>query len=330
MVLLLRAEELAPFVDMARAIEIVEAAYVEQSQSLAVFHGQFAIPMTPERDRDESGALTGARVRVTSGGLLGAGKIALVTSATSFGSGAGVTLLYDRSDGLVAIMGGGAYGNFRAGAAVAVAAKYLAREDATTVGLIGSGRNSMGLVQGITAVRNVSSIKVYSRSEENRRSFAERAGKAVGMQLETVDEARKAVEGSDIVLVATNSHKPVFDPIWLKKGAYVGSLGRITELDRSLFVTADTLVVGSSEQERTRYYNIYEPIPLDEMVTEGRLSADKTLELGDVVAGKVPGRRSPGDITVFHESQGGFTGAALAAAGYDEARKRGIGLEVEF
>jgi len=329
MALLLSTDELAPLIDMSRALEVIEAAFVEQGQGLAVFHGQFALPMTKERNRDESGALTGGRMRVTSGGLLGAGKVGLQTSAASVGSGAGVALLFDCNDGLVAVMGS-AYGNLRAGATVAIAAKHLAREDATTVGLIGSGRNSMGLVQGITAVRNVSSIKVYSRSEENRRSFAERAGRAVGMELETVDEARKAVEGSDVVLVATNAHEPVFDPAWLTKGAFVGSLGRITELDRGLFTAADVLVVGSHEQERTRYYNLYEPIPLDEMVAEGKLSADKALELGDIVVGKVPGRRGPDDLTVFHESQGGFGGVALAAAGYEEARSRGLGIEVNL
>jgi len=223
MALILRTDELAPLIDMPRALEVLDAAFAEQGEGLAVFHGQFALPMTKERHRDESGALTGARMRVTSGGLLGAGKVGLQTSAAAVGSGAGVALLFDCTEGLVAVMGG-AYGNLRAGATVALAAKYLARENASTVGLIGSGRNSMGLVQGITAVRDVSSIKVYSRSEDNRRSFAERASKAVDMEIETVDSAQKAVEGSDIVLVATNAHEPVFDPAWLAKGAFVGSL----------------------------------------------------------------------------------------------------------
>ena len=329
MVLVLRSDDLARLIDMPQALEVLEAAFVEQGEALAVFHGQFALPMTRERRRDESGAFTGARMRVTSGGLLGIGKVGLQASAAAVGNGSGVALLFDCTEGLVAIMSG-AYGNLRAGATVALAAKYLAREDAATVGLIGSGRNSMGLVQGIVEVRDVSTIKVYSRSEENRRSFAKRASQAVGMEIETVDEARKAVEGSDIVLVATNSHEPVFDPAWLCKGAFVGSLGRITELDRDLFAAADALVVGSAEQERTRYYNLYEPVPLDEMVAEGRLTADKVVELGDVIAGKVPGRRSPEDLTVFHESQGGFGGVALAAAGYEEARRRGLGMEIDL
>ena len=328
MVLLLSSEEVASLLDMATAIEVTEQAFLEQGQGLAVLHGQYALPMTAERAQDESGAFTGPRLRVTSGGLLGSGMVGLQCAVA--GGGSGVALLYDCTDGLVAIVGGGGFAILRTGATIALAAKYLAREDAARVGLIGTGRNALGLLEGVACIRHISEVKVYSRSDEHRRAFAERASTALDREVQPVDCARDAVEGAEMLLVSTNAHEPVFDPRWLEPGAYVGSMGRITELDRELFKMADVLVVSSIEQERTRYYNPFEPVPLEEMVEQGQLPANKVVELGEVIAGKVPGRSQPEDTTVFHESQGGFGGVALTAAAYAEARRNGLGREVEL
>jgi alanine dehydrogenase len=326
MVLVLSAEEVAPLLGMATAIEVTEQAFLEQGQGLAVLHGQYALPMTAERAQDESGAFTGSRLRVTSGGLLGSGKVGL--QCTAAGVGSAVALLYDCTDGLLAIIGGGGFGMLRTGATIALAAKYLAREDATRVGLIGTGRNALTLLEGVACVRPISAVKVYSRSKEHRRAFVQRASTALNREVQPVDSPRDAVQGAEILLVSTNAREPVFDPHWLEPGVYVGSMGRITELDRELFKMADVLVVSSVEQERTRYYNPFEPVPLEEMIEQGELRADKVVELGDVIAGKMPGRSQMEDTAVFHESQGGFGGVALAAAAYAEARRQGLGLEV--
>lgn len=327
MPLLLSASEVQPLLDMPRAIAATERAFLEQGHGAAVLHGQYALPMERHPVRDRSGAFTGRRLRVTSGGLLESGKLGIQCTGTGVGSP--VALLYDCEGGLIAIMGY-PFGQLRTGATVALAAKYLARPDARRVGLIGTGRNALSQLQGAVCVRAVQSISAFSRDAERRTAFCRRATESLGMPVTPVASAREAVAGMDLVLVATNSWEPVFQAADVAPGAFVGSMGRITELDPELLLRADGVVVSSMEQERTRYYNPDQPIPLDDLIAQGKLPATSVLELGELITGDRPGRRSSDEVWVFHESQGGFGSVALAAAAYEEACRLGLGREVEL
>jgi ornithine cyclodeaminase len=92
---------------------------------------------------------------------------------------------------------------------------------------------------------------------------------------------------------------------------------------------SNRLVVSSRTQEEN-YYIKTPPFPLVELIEAGRLSWSDVAELGEVVVGRKPGRASDDEITVFHESQGGFGDVAFAAWVYSEARKRGLGKELAF
>ena len=328
---ILTADEVAGLLDMPRAIAVTEAAFAEQGRGLVVLHGPYALGMMPDRPGETSGSLMSQRLRVVSGGLLGAGRVGLragprVSAPESGGTGT-VLLLYDLSGALLSVMGY-PFSTMRTGASVGVAVKHLSREDAHRVALLGTGANALSLLRAVDCVRSVTDVRVYSRREQNRLEFARAGGEALGKTVEPVSEPEAAVEGADIVLVATNAREPVFSADWLEEGMHVSSMGLITELDPAAMVKADLFAVGSRAQELQHHYDPAPPFPIEDLVEAGRLAWEDVVDLGDIVTGKRPGRRGPGDITVFHESEGGYGDVALGAAAFDEARRRGLGTWV--
>lgn len=325
---LLTADEVAGLLDMPEAIAATEAAYAEQAEGLVVLHGPYALGMMPDRPDETSGSLMTQRLRIVSGGLLGTGKVGLRTGprvpATDSGGTGTVLLLYDVSGALLSIMGY-PFSTMRTGASIGVAVKYLSREDAHRVALLGTGANALSLLRAVACVRSVTDVRVYSRNEQHRREFAQASSADLGLPVEPAAEPQEAVAGAQIVLLSTNAREPVFSADWLEEGMHVSSMGLITELDPEAMVKADLFAVGSRAQELQHHYDPRPPFPIEELVEAGRLTWDRVVELGDIVAGKRQGRPGPGDITVFHESEGGYGDVALAAVAFDEARRRGLG-----
>ncbi len=326
----LTTAEVAPLLDMAKGIEVTESAFAEQGRGLVVTHAPYAIPMAPHQAAEIAGPLLEKRLRVVSGGLLGSKKIGIRCGPReASGENASIAVIYGASGALLAVMGY-PFGTLRTGATIGVAVKYMARQEAKRVGLIGTGRNALSLLEAVSCVRPVIDIRVYSRNEKRLRDFCAKASKDLDLAVEPVEEPRNVFDGADIVLTATSSREPVFAPEWMEEGAHVSSMGPISELDQGVFLRADSVVVGSREQEQNHYYDPRPPFPLDDLVRAGSLTWEAMTELGDVVSGKTLGRRRPEDVTVFHESQGGFGDIALAGAAYEEALRLGLGQEISF
>jgi ornithine cyclodeaminase/alanine dehydrogenase-like protein (mu-crystallin family) len=133
----------------------------------------------------------------------------------------------------------------------------------------------------------------------------------------------------DIVLTATNSPSPAFSEEWLDPGMHISSMGKPTELSPGVYQRADRIVVGSKVHEQN-YHDRSMPLPLLQLVAEGKLAWKNIPEAGDLVTGRFSGRSDPREITIFRESQGGFGDAAFAAWVYQEARKKGLGRELEL
>ena len=324
MTLWLKSEEVAPLVDMAKAIEVTEAAFREQGQGFSVEHGPFALGMQPEKAGETVGPLLDQRLRVVSGGLLGSEKVSLRMGPRH---GDSIAVLYDCSGELLSVMGY-PFGTLRTGATIGVAVKQMAREDSEHVGIIGTGRNALSLLIAVQTVRPMKDVRVYSRNEQNRQQFSKEASEALGLPVQPMSEPRDVFIGSDIVLTATNSREPVFDADWIEPGTHVSSMGPITELSPQAFGKADRIAVGTIGQERTNYYDPRGPHVLDDAVAAGLIAWHDVVQLGDLISEKVKWDLGADDTTLFHESQGGFGDTALIAAAYAEALRRGIGETV--
>jgi alanine dehydrogenase len=153
------------------------------------------------------------------------GAIGLRVSGTAASALEHVTIAWLASGEIEAIIVGNELGARRTGAVSAVATDLLAVPGALRVGIVGSGRNGWAQVWGITGIRPISELLVYSPTPAHRREFAERARTELGLEARAVEHAREAVEEMDVVVLCTTSRVPVIEGGWVKDGAHVVSIG---------------------------------------------------------------------------------------------------------
>ncbi|HAL46907.1 MAG: ornithine cyclodeaminase family protein [SAR202 cluster bacterium] len=247
---------------------------------------------------------------------------------TSFRAGTRfLVILYDSNTGdLLAMVQGGRLTQLRTGAVSAVATKYMARENAATVGIIGTGNQGRAQLAGVCGVRNVTAVKAYDRVEESVQGFIEEMSAELGVEITRVETAEEAVTDSDVVITMTTSRTPVLLGDWLQPGQHVNAAGSNhwirQEVDDNVIRKADTIIVDSIEDAQVEAGDLLYPIE------RGRVRWSQIKELSDVVVGRVKGRESPDSITLF-ESQGlAVSDVAAAAYVYGKAKEQGLGVEL--
>jgi len=238
------------------------------------------------------------------------------------------TMLFDPEGGeLLAIMQSDRLGQVRTGAASGVATRHLAREDANTLGIYGAGWQAESQLEAIAAVRDLERVIVYSRSEESRKEFAEKMGGRLGMEIETTHAAEEPA-AQDIVVTVTSSREPVLLGEWLRPGAHVNAAGSNflfkSEIDRDVVGRASLVTVDSREELGLEAGNLLQPLETGVVIPEA------VRELGQIIAGHVPGRQSPEDITLFASQGIALEDLATARLVYDRAVAEGAGREMEF
>jgi alanine dehydrogenase len=211
-------------------------------------------------------------------------------------------------------------GQLRTGAASGVAAKYLARRGARTLGVIGCGWQAESQVACIReAVPSIERVVAYCRTEQRLRDFCRRLGADAG------EHHRDAAE-QEVVVTATTSKDPVLRGEWLQRGALVCAIGandaRARELDNAVLERAAFVCCDSREQSRVESGDLIEPIE------QGVLDWLEVHELQEVVAGELQGRQSDDDIVVFKSNGIAAWDVAIGAAALERARTRGLGLEL--
>ena len=240
-----------------------------------------------------------------------------------------VTVLYNTETGaLDAVLEPGSLAWIRTGAASGVAAKYMSREDASIVGVIGTGRQAVTQLEAICAVRPVATVKVYSRTEENRERFATEMSERVGVDVVPVEHPEDCLRDTHIVVAITNAREPVFDGNLLEPGQHVIAAGSNSwtkrEVDYITIERAEVIAVDNLEQAK---------IECGELIwaaEHGSFSWRSATELHEIVSRKVDGRPSADGITLF-ESQGiGIEDIAASAYVLEKARAAGVGVELPF
>ena len=232
-----------------------------------------------------------------------------------------VVLLFEttRAD-LVAVIEANKLGQLRTGAASGVAAKFLARPGAQTLGVIGCGWQAETQVECIrAAVPTVERVVAYCRTRERLDAFCERLGAEAGESYQDAAE-------QDIVVTVTTSRDPVLRGEWLREGALVCAVGAndasARELDNVVLERAAFVCCDSLEQTKQESGDLIEP------VAQGTLDWLEVHELHEVVAGEVVGRHSPEDVVVFKSNGIAAWDIAIAAAAVGRAGERGVGLEL--
>jgi alanine dehydrogenase len=314
MALILGKKDVQGLLDPLRAMQVLEPVMLEELEG-STFH------MPPF-----GGSSTKRRTfRTVGGGLYGLGRMGIRAG--------GHCTLYDTATGeLLAFMSYG-WGVLRVGATMALGARYLARPDARSVGLLGSGHNALNILQCLKVVRPIERVETYSPTPEHRTAFAARATSTLGIPVVAHDDPREVIADVDIIAVATNSPTPVLFFSDLRPGVHVTSMGQTTELDESIFLGVDQFVAPSRAQEiDTASPNAHPHIEgfLHRMVQEGRYDPARIVELGAIIKGDVAPRNGPTDITLFRDSRGGPGDIALATDVYERARSQGLGIEIDI
>jgi ornithine cyclodeaminase/alanine dehydrogenase-like protein (mu-crystallin family) len=246
--------------------------------------------------------------------------------ATRTGVGFHVMLYSARGDGLLAIIEASRLGQMRTGAASGIATKYMARADAGSVAVIGAGYQAKTQLAAVAAVRPVRVARVFSRTPAHREAFAKEISTALGIQVTAAVSAEACVDGADVVVTITGATEPVLGGEMLAPGMHINAAGANSwlrrELDTQAVVMADVVATDDVAQAKV------ESAELMRAVETGRLTWGRVHELGDIVTGRVPGRTTGEQITLF-ESQGvALEDIAVAARLYDLAMERGTGRKL--
>ena len=232
-----------------------------------------------------------------------------------------VVCLFDLEDGrLAGVVEADSLGQRRTGAATAVAARYLARPGASSLGVIGCGRQAAAQVDAIRAtVPTIDRVVAYCRTPEKLTAFCREVGAQPA-------ENHREAGSQDVVVTVTTSADPVLRGEWLVEGAFVAAVGandpRKRELDDVVLERTTFVCCDSIEQARLESGDLIEPIQ------NGVLDWLEVHELQEVVAGEARGRQTDGDIVLFKSNGIAAWDVAAGVEVLRRARERGVGREL--
>ena len=240
-----------------------------------------------------------------------------------------MVMLYDYESGqLLSCMEAGRLGQIRTGAASGLATRYMARDDATTVAVIGSGFQARTQLEAVCAVREIKQARVFSRRQERREDFAKRSSERLAVDVQAVESAQECVEGADIVIAITSAREPVVLGDWLAEGAHVNAAGgnhwQRREIDEATVLRSEMIVVDDLEQAKVECGDLMW------LEARGSFRWGMAHELSDVVAGRLPGRVSQEGVTLFESMGVALEDIAAADLVYRKAKEQGIGVELPF
>jgi alanine dehydrogenase len=315
MALCLDEQQVTDLLTMEMAIAAVEEALKQQGLGTAINN-----PRT--RVRLPTGQLHMMGAALPTHGVLGYKAYTAFKGQVRF-----QVMLYSTDTGeLLAMLQADRLGQMRTGAASGVATKYMARADAHRVGIFGTGWQARSQLEAVCAERHIQAIKAFGRNVERRQTFCLEMSQQLGIAVEPATTPEEVVKGMDVVITSTNARDPLFDGNWLEPGAHVNAIGSNAlirrEIDDITVRRSALVVVDSKEQARLECGDLLGPLE------RGLIHWEQIRELGDVVAGFIPGRRQASDITLFESHGLAIWDLAAGMAVCDAAKAKGVGREL--
>ena len=316
-VLLLSEDDVRHLLPMELALEAVE----EGLRKLALDEAH-NVPRT--RAQTDHATLHVLSASAKSLGVMGFKAYSTTRKGADFHVG-----LYDGKTGaLLALIQADYLGQMRTGAASGVATQYMARPDATEVGLFGAGKQARTQLLAVCKVRKINRVQVYSPHEDSRRRFAAEMAPLVGTEVEPVPRPEMAAEDKDIIITATTSREPVLNGHWIAEGTHINAVGSNykgkAELDAVAVRRCGSIVVDSKDQARV------EAGDFEAALDEGSIHWADIHELGQVIVGRFTGRAHPEDVTLFKSLGIAIEDVAVAAKVYAKAQASGVGRVLEW
>ena len=237
--------------------------------------------------------------------------------------------LFDPATGApVAIVDATGITEMRTGAVTALGARHLARRDARVLGHVGSRGTAYWNVRLLARVLDLELVRVHSRRPESREAFAARLDAELDAEVVAVDDWESCVRGADVVVEASRlrAPEPLLRTAWIEPGALVVPYGTMSAVELDLLERMDKVVVDDWGQAGAGPFGA-----LRRHVDQGLLTRETLhAELGEVVAGRRPGRESPEETILFWHRGLSTTDVALGYALVEKARRLGLGQTLRF
>jgi alanine dehydrogenase len=236
-----------------------------------------------------------------------------------------IVLLDPDTGALLALLDGRFITEARTAAVSAVSAALLAQPAAGTLAIIGSGVQARSHLEALGCVRRLAEVRVWSPTESHRSAFV-RDTLRHRVRIRAAGSVRDAVEGADLIVVATSSITPVLESAWVQDGAHICAVGACRPTHRELeaaLVARSRLFVDSTIGALAEAGDIVLAIQ-DSAIAATHIAG----ELGAVVSGMAAGRQNPSQVTLFKSLGMAVEDVAAARVAYTRARSRGVGTEL--
>ncbi|RPJ47276.1 MAG: ornithine cyclodeaminase family protein [Betaproteobacteria bacterium] len=217
-------------------------------------------------------------------------------------------------------------GMTRTGAASGVAAKYLANPGASVLAQLGAGYQGMGQLEAVVRALNIREARVYARTRDKLEAWCKKMADRLGIPVLAAASAPEAISGAHLVNIMTKSVTPVIDGDWLQPGQHVNAAGSNAlsrrEIDAKTVQRATLITVDSRGTARNECGDLIAA------AETGRINWDTLTEIGEVIAGRMPGRASKDDITLYESHGMGIQDLYTAAKLLELARRRNVGTSL--
>lgn len=316
MPLLLTEADVRAILTMPLALEAVETSFRRLGDGAAVSHPRRRLLIPGKAILNYMAASDAA------GGYLGLKIYSIARGVARF-----VVPLFRAETGeMVALIEADYLGQMRTGAASGVAAKVMAREDARTVAIIGTGLQARTQVEAVAHARKFDLIRAFGRDAQKREKFAKEMTERLGVPVKPASSAEEAVRGADIVITSTTSKTPVVEGRWIEPGMHISAIGsnfaEKREIDTQAVQRCDVIAVDSVEQSKIESGDLIQAFAGD----ESRWASVR--EFADIVTGKAPGRTNRDQVTLFKSNGIAIEDVVVAGKIYELARERGVGREI--
>jgi len=316
MTLLLSESEVKSILTMPLALEAVENSFQRLADGSALLHSRARLH-TPGKSYLHYMAAADA-----TSGYMG---LKIYTSSKD-GLRFLILLFSVESGDLVAQIEADYVGQMRTGAASGVATKFLARANAKTVGIIGTGLQARTQLEAISHARKIEIVRAFSRDPQRRETFASEMSTMLKIPVVAVPTAEQAVRDLDIVVTSTTSANPVVEGRWLTPGTHINAIGanfpQKHELDAEAIRRCDVITADSREQSKL------ESGDLIQMYGDDQRRWTNVINFAEIVSGKTPGRTNDQQITLFKSNGIAIEDIVVAGRIYEIAKEKRMGRQL--
>ena len=324
--LVLSENDVRSLLDVEELIPVLEQAHIQFSTGKAVMPVRQVVPLPQIKGR-----ITSMPAYLSESNALGMKVVTYFPENPKQGLPmilASVFLYSTESGRLLAVMDGTYITSIRTACVSAFATRALANPETPALGVLGAGVQARAHIRALCRVRKIREIKVYDVLEKSVESLKEELEPEVGIKIEPAKTAEEAVRNADLLVTVTTAKEPIVSADWLRPGVHINAVGShrpdLREIDAATFERA-RIVVDSREAIMAECGDILLAIK-EGVITENHIYA----EIGEILAGKKPGRTATDEITVYKAVGIAIQDVATAQLAYEKALERKVGATVEI